>query len=851
MKVINKIKPLSIIFLYFFLSQGHALAWNPPAGTPLGDKVHPRIWLIPEESPYTNFGIKVSDITDRIATNSIYKEKFQSWINTMDGRWSSSTTGATVIDSTTNAIGFAFLYQTDPANISGITASHTQNDYGQKALEWGRYVATQMRDSGWFDYSTTYYNGEASGPRNMSIAIVADWVSDLMTTSDRQLFINATLEAIDNASQTDTLSTGAHWAGLQNGMAAIGIYGDTVDDVGSGTTYATHMTTLINLFNTNWLEGTAELTEQFFSGGSTDIQGIDYFQIHFNFGTNMFLAMSSCLNNNYYETMSYLKYMPYQYVYKTDPRTQDGFYPWFLSNDSAPSTRYLGSHWGLDNIHLNTTMYALVDNYPNIAGILKGWTEDHNRFQSSTKTSDWVVAELLFSPYMKDVSSVHPSGVLPLSQHIGMGRYVFKTAFDDPDETTIIFNARPYHVNDGGHASRDFGHFMIAKYGLATGRRTNSKSPSGWSGNILDTQLSFFYNTMAVSSGSNDPLGSFKSGYSDHDIDPTSPIWQPGGSNYIGRVAAEDIDNGSYDYVDYDYTEAWEQSKVDYAEREFLYLRSEGGGDDEYIVVFDRINSIDASYDKYFLLGIPFTAKLLDNAGAEILMTAESCPGDSTPGGRWIHTNASPEQDNTLELINTWSDPQPANHSKLFNRTLWPENFQINKQGGDWHSHEDLNCNPVTWKTSYPAADYEKNYYGSYVMQIQSTTNQNYDIFLNVMQVGDSNSMNRMTPIDRISSSLMVGAHIKDSTLNRVVLFSSLQDSKVPTGTTISYSTIPTTTSTKHYLFGLQPNSPYTIVANGEPNSLNSNSAGVIVFGTGDLLLSPSPTISILDITIQ
>ena len=67
-------------------------------------------------------------------------------------------------------------------------------------------------------------------------------------------------------------------------------------------------------------------------------------------------------------------------------------------------------------------------------------------------------------------------------------------------------------------------------------------------------------------------------------------------------------------------------------------------------------------------------------------MTAQNYPSDpDSSGGRWVHTGSSPTADNTIKITQTYENA----HGVLFNKTLEPDSFQINKVGGPGHYWED------------------------------------------------------------------------------------------------------------------------------------------------------------------
>ena len=219
---------------------------------------------------------------------------------------------------------------------------------------------------------------------------------------------------------------------------------------------------------------------------------------------------------------------------------------------------------------------------------------------------------------------------LPNDIILGNGEIIFRSGLNvgnNSPDTAIKFSARSRFTNDGGHGHRDFASFQIFKFGDLTTRRQVSKDFAG-SGYKHQTARAMWYNTVCVDDGLVDSKGlntmGYRGGYNENSFDINDSLWAPGGSNYVGTLLASVINNADYGYVDYDHSPAWDPSKVDYAEREFVYLRTQGGLNDEYAVVFDRVNTVNSISRKFYLLQSPFEPKLIDNSGAELNMAVDN-----------------------------------------------------------------------------------------------------------------------------------------------------------------------------------------------------------------------------------
>ncbi len=858
----------AIILLMMLPSWGWA--WTPPAGSPIAEGVHPRVYLISESYKASNpgaMGMTVTEIRQKLTTDATYLARFKDLIAEMDDQWSKSVTSTLGQDASRNAMNAAFLYIVDvdalklsPYNLS-ITPAHTTNEYGDKAVEYARHIAARLNavsstttsKHDWLDFYTYDYGGTGhDGPKNMALAVVNDWVFSKVTKSDRQDFIRATKNAYDNkyAGTTDNPFTEQSYGTYQNGMAVLGLYGDDVDDSGSST-YSDTLDTLMGLLKRNWIDGFVALHNRFFTDGISTVEGIGYQQISYKKVADFLPAMSTALNVNYYEQTGWMKYVPLYFLYSVNPRkfVEDDELRWFQSQDSSakePAWDYKRDFGRVTRMIMNPTIHFLSrgnqSDSDDLASLFKWIRDDSNWLNGSDSPTSgsniqqrWLLFEMIFTDRHDNVTSKSPMTLnLPLSTNLGNGRHYFLSAFDDPDATVVRFEAPTWFNGSGGHNHKTFGAFEIYKYGHLTTNRNIKKGFSGSGSKKTDTNP--WYNVMAVRSQAEIDLepgdqyyAEFRNNFKQYELDHTSATYQINGDNHSGTILKSDLNGTQYDYVDYDYSNAWSNSKVDYAKRQFAYLRSAGGTNDEYVVVFDRLNTPNVSdTTKYWLLQVQYDPpKLKNSAGSEISMSAQDYPDDpDSGGGRWVRTDSSPTNNNIIELNASWSGNTA--HGRLFNKTLLPQSFQINKTGGSGHYWEDMRGRLMLTKT---LADWEKYYRGTYTMQIQSTTGQQYDHFLNVMQFGDSGTLASMTPTTRIDGDTMVGTQINDATVPRVVMFSNSTSGASVTSATYSTSYSSSKTG-RHLLVDITPGL-YDIYRGGSKilsNITAASGSGVLFF---------------------
>lgn len=206
----------------------------------------------------------------------------------------------------------------------------------------------------------------------------------------------------------------------------------------------------------------------------------------------------------------------------------------------------------------------------------------------------------------------------------GIGWVAMRSAWDDPDATYALFKAEPFYYH--GHMHHDSLAFLIAKgEELALARAGNymnwyeggpvrGENP-GWPqmGNYFSRTVST--NNLLVY----DPKEDF-GGWANDGGQRLTPYWDSKwGRGYGGTANGNYRDIGGlvrferserYVYTAADATRAYNstevttgknRAKVDLVQREFVYLRSPRG-DDDYFVVFDRVDATRPDSKKLWLL---------------------------------------------------------------------------------------------------------------------------------------------------------------------------------------------------------------------------------------------------------
>ena len=856
----------STIFYGLFIFSSYLFAWTPPAGTPLGDNVHPRIYLIPENSSYSNFGVKISEVRAKAVANSTYKGYLTDLLSLVDADYPLTASGSLgTLKLSTGAINFAFFYQLDLTGnpIVGVTPTYTTAQYGAKAKEWALYLANKMdcyttfprggdscgsndNDEAWIAFNQYYYSKtEWDGPTSLSLSIVNDWCNNLFSDYERQLLFNGVRKAFLYAPGTESDMSGdmftTGWTGSflnSKHIGWIGFYGDSFGT----TTYDNYIQEQADDFYTFWLDAQMITHERFAGHGQTS-QGVGYDNRSLLEASRGIPAISSALNTNLYTSLGWLNGTPNVHIYNMLPMPDGGKGRTVPYNDTGYNENYVEWQYGKGKMFFNSIAYGLAKGgQQNLADMYKWYAEESGNPVGDDSYGDsdllWrtVIFRLLFDTGEDALitGTPKPPSTLeaPLSKQLGNGLHSFRSGFESPDDTLITFVSKDYAHGISHHHLGDVGAFFIYKYGDLTTTRNFGKGFTVDSGEKIPTKFGMSYNTFAVYRPGEDTsnefnMAGYKGGMDASSYASTDSVYTVGGQNHVG-TSVSDLEGTHYDYVAYDYTNGSRSEKVSYAEREVVYLRSEGGGRDEYFITFDRVTATDASYEKRWLLQIPFEMDLLDENENIVNMTAETHQ-DDTDGGvhRWVSNTT---EDNKILSINTYDRGiSPDAHGRLYARPIWPINTKIVKNGSSNGTGLWVDAAGTTIATKASMSSSYKNYAGMFTAEIQPATTSSYDFMLNVMQFGDNDEIWDMTEMTRVSATGMAGVHIKDNTKNKIVMFSNMENAPVNDATAYN---VTTTAPTFHLLCGMLPDASYPFNINGQVSTMTSNSAGIVSFET-------------------
>jgi hypothetical protein len=228
--------------------------------------------------------------------------------------------------------------------------------------------------------------------------------------------------------------------------------------------------------------------------------------------------------------------------------------------------------------------------------------------------------------------------------------------------------------------------------------------------------------------------------------------------------------------------------------RSMVFLRK--ASDKAYVMVYDRINSTNASFQKKWLL---------------------HTINEPVINGTVLNT----EVDGHIYTVDgdTYSATNVYNNSALYGKVLLPKNHRIRKIGGAGYEFWVDGSLPKNWSIDWTVLAADKEPYmggpvqeiGQWRLELMPATQQNRDLFLNVIYLGDAGET--PAPVDLVESAEgnMTGAYIKDDTTAYVMLFSTAKEGATVTGT-ITY-TLPVigSGSPQQVLTGLVPNGSYLV----------------------------------------
>jgi heparin/heparan-sulfate lyase len=205
-----------------------------------------------------------------------------------------------------------------------------------------------------------------------------------------------------------------------------------------------------------------------------------------------------------------------------------------------------------------------------------------------------------------------------------------------------------------------------------------------------------------------------------------------GQNNMMGSEIIAFDEKEEYVYIASDATASYHQDKVDLVLRQFVFLPP------DHFVILDRVSSTEPGYEKRWLL----------------------------------HTAAEPAVNSTEFYADHWG-------GRLFCKTLFPESAELKKIGGpgkqfwsdgrNWAlpelTPEDWNYSSMRW------LDNDHDLFGQWRIEVTPGKSNRDDIFLHLIQVGDS-TLQAMVNSIPLKTDDMVGVRFVHDKKEFEVMFS-------------------------------------------------------------------------------
>lgn len=792
----------------------------PPAGSPLARGVHPRLFFEASEIPA---------LRNRIAKH--YRSEFQDFIGLLNDP-SRLSRRQQRIEPFWGSMNYAFVAALDPRAMRELGFSFdpsldTAEEYCARAMTYVHARLPEMaagRGNQGHSALATGYPTASYFP----VAATYDWCYAHLSDADRKAVVDTFVTVHHRWSGVNLLTAHGRSSMLANNQSsadvhdALGILAFYKDPYPSAEIQAE----LYRTFHAVWFDRMLTELNHFYGPGTFWHEGTGGYLADALVNIGIPVAMfSSALGTNYFATTPFFSRYPEFVIGNIKPHglqgaCGDGGCPQFFERWGVIGGGISGMACKGPQVISGMLRRA---NHPN-AGLNK-WVNDNLPERGSScdrQTADfggpWANAVLYWFLFGdREVKGVSPTDAsLSTSLKLGLGEYVLKSGHE-ADASQVIVWANPWEMY-GHRPETGGGHFTLHKFGNLILTAANAKSGEG----VIEAGGNLFRNVIGLLQPDEPMMRWERSNTFD-------PFWEARGIRQIrliGKGLAEEIGGDRYDYVAYDSSLSWTPSRADIAQREFVYLR--GPLDKEFLVILDRMN-----------VRAPATNKKIWKI--------------------WVPSEPKQESQTLVSMTNKQPDlrsdqfASAATHGKFFLKTLEPEDARFAFRGGPGREFQSADGSGDTPWGAPPMTQAIREYLGWGRIEVQPGAAREYDVFLNVIQFGDADSLAQMAPVTRVQSvdGTMVGSHIAEPANEWVTLFSNRPvDGGVQT---IRYRFAPAGRESRHLLMNVARAKAFFVSASGDGSvavtlqpspdavSVTSTDQGVLYFVLSQGVVRPGP----------
>jgi hypothetical protein len=740
---------IPIICLPFLLAT-RPVAEIKPVPTPTVRMDHPRLFMTKEELPA---------LRDRIA--KYYRSEFQAFINLLDDTRALNRRVAK-IETNWGGFNFAFVAALDPEEMSrrGFHFSAPLNNargYCDRAMTYVRDLLPAVSRA----------EGQTGGalstgfpvPKYLSVITTYDWCYPHLQDADRRAIVDAYVSAYKKKYEgqnyltmrvqgRDMLANDPASNDVEDVIGIVGFHGDAYPE-------STLQADMLNAFKSTWLDRYLAEINYFYGPGTGWHEGSGgYFSRAFVTLSIPFAMFGPALGVDYIATTPFFSQYPVFVEANTRPHSlleQPVYDRWGMISEgiAGPNCK---------NLMLNAGMLRRAG-HP--LAPLASWAIQNTARDCGLVMTEyggvWANAVLYWFLFGdREVQPRSPTVMeIPAANEFGLGQHVMRSGYTASDSQVIFYGQE---LTMYGHDTPEYGTFSVHKFGNLILQAGNTKSGEGTLVRGPD-KGALFENLVTLHKGESDPGLGFTGGRK------TDPFFGARGIKRIGQagtVYARTLNGRGFDYIGYENLPMWTPRTATVSQREFVYLH--GPADKEFVIVLDRFNAANPATDeKIWRIWVPAQPEFVNGRQTE------------PRAGLW-----QSDDSDTIRLTNKFGGLEgkefksAPTHGRFYMKTLLPRTPVIRFLGGPGMEFQSGDGDGTTpWGT--PAmTQAEREYLGWGRVEVHPASRQAYDVFLNVIQIGDANTLAAMSPVSPVSSTndVSTGAHIADPENQWIVMAS-------------------------------------------------------------------------------